>query len=53
MRKAVYAQGIGSGFIHQGDMRMAVPDYLDPSLLLDDPEPEAARSNTAAPSIHE
>jgi len=37
---------------------MAVPDYLDKSLFLDDPEPEAAgpsneNSNTAAPPVQE
>lgn len=39
-------------------MRMAVPDYLDKSLFLDDPESEAAgpsndNSTTAAPPVQQ
>ncbi len=41
----MWLQFSGSGFIHQGDQRMRVPEYLDESLYLDE---QLTRTSTAA-----
>jgi hypothetical protein len=50
-----FLQFTGSGFIHQGNSRMQVPEYLDRSLFSDEPiqqqtEAEAPMQGTSGAS---